>query len=71
VQTEASRGGCLGFDGIIQLVLREEFSARTCRRAIVATRLVGADAGCKMLSPGDGDGVNARGQRLCYMLLHR
>lgn len=50
VQTEASKatlGGCLGLDGDM-LVLRQPASRR-CRRAIVD-----ADAGCKMLSPGDG-----------------
>ena len=59
VQTEASKvmvGGCTGLDGDM-LVLRQAASRR-CGRTIVD-----ADAGCKMLSPGDGGAM----VRLCTM----
>lgn len=54
--------GALGLDGDM-LVLRQAASRRRGRA------IVDADAGCKMLSPGDGGGpggcVHARGRRVC------
>ena len=61
VQPEASKatlGGCLGLDGDM-LVLRQAASRR-CGRTIVD-----ADAGCKMLSPGEWGRTAARGRRVC------